>query len=100
MATRVQAQVQVEANELSLDVCKFYLCIPSPLVLFQLSVFMCLLRFSFAGVFSRFVFSLCENFVLFKFALLLDLPFIFRLSIISHQFNCCPRFYFTLAGYF
>ena len=50
VAAQVQAQVQVEANELSLDVCKFYLCSPWPCDLFQPSVFMCLLCFSFAGV--------------------------------------------------
>ena len=33
-AAQVQAQVQVEAKELSLVVCKFYLCTPSPRVLF------------------------------------------------------------------
>ena len=36
-AAQVEAQVQVEANELSLEVCKFYLCTPSsPHVPFQL----------------------------------------------------------------
>ena len=52
MAAQVQAQVQVEANELSLDDCKFYLCTPSLRVVFQLSVFMCFLCFSSAGVFQ------------------------------------------------
>ena len=33
-AAQVQAQVQVEAKELSLEVCKFYLCTPLPRVLF------------------------------------------------------------------
>ena len=104
VAAQVLAQVQVEANELSFDVCKFYLCTPLPPVVFQLSVFMCLLCFSFAGVFQV-LYSRCvgnyEFHVPFKFAMLLDLPFYFSaFHNFKNQFNCCPRFYFTLAGYF
>ena len=83
VAAHVQAQVQVEANELSLDVCKWYLCTPSPRVPFQLTVFMCLPCFSFAGVFSSFVLSLCG---LFRVLNLVQICYAFGFAILFFGF--------------
>ena len=98
VAAQVQAPVQLKANKLSLDVLKFYLGTPSPRVLFQLSVFMCLPCFSFAGVFHV-LYSRCVGdfafYILFKFAMLVDFPFYF---LAFHNFTCCSNsFSFTVA---
>ena len=98
VAAQFQAQVQVEANKLSLDVCKFYLCTPSPRDLFQLSVFICALCFSFEGVFNVLYSCWVGDFEFYiRFTLLFfGFPW-FHILFEQPQLNCCPRFLFYLA---